>query len=308
MGFYTPKENEVFDWLNDDSRQFLERGYLLPGVTAEERIRQIADYAQTLLPKNPGFADKFYEYMGKGWFSLSSPVWSNFGLDRGLPVSCFGSYIPDSMEGILYSTAEVGMMSKYGGGTSGYFGEVRGRGAPITNNGESEGSVHFMKLFDTIIDTTRQGSTRRGSFAAYLPIDHPDILEFLEIKDAGNEIQNIYFAVTVTDEWMQSMIDGDSEKRKVWAKVLQARNEKGVPYILFYDNVNNNKSEVYKDMPIVASNLCAEIALPSNEDESFVCVLSSMNLVHYDEWKNTDAVETLTYFLDAVASEFVYRS
>lgn len=296
------------NWLTEDSREFLSRGYLLPGVTPEQRIRDIANHAESLLPGMVGFADKFYDYMSRGWYSLSSPVWSNFGLKRGLPVSCFGSWVPDSMDGILTSASEIGMMSKYGGGTSAYFGEVRGRGSPITDNGNSEGSVHFMKLFDAVVDASRQGASRRGSMAAYLPIDHPDIYEFLEIKDAGNPIQNLYFGVTVTDEWMNSMVDGDNEKRKVWAKVLQSRNEKGVPYIFFYDNVNNNKPEVYESMPIVSSNLCAEINLPSNELESFVCCLSSMNILHYDEWRDTDAVELLTYFLDAVMTEFINRS
>lgn len=300
----------AFEWLNDDSRKFLSRGYLLPGVTAEDRIRHIADYAQSLLPHNPGFADKFYEYMGKGWYSLSSPVWSNFGLQRGLPVSCFSSFVDDSMESILGTAAEVGMMSKYGGGTSAYFGAVRGRGSPITNNGESDGSVSFMRLFDTVIDTTRQGSTRRGSFAAYLPIDHPDIDEFLQIKGEGNPIQNLFFAVTVRDAWMEDMIDGDADKRKIWARVLQRRSEVGLPYIVFHDTVNAGRPEVYKNkgMTVWGSNLCSEILLPTNPDESFVCVLSSMNLLHFDEWKNTDAVETLVYFLDAVNEEFIRRS
>lgn len=295
-----------FYWLTDESRAFLSRGYLLDGVTPEERIKEIAAHAQSLLP-GIDFEEKFLSYMRKGWYSLSSPVWSNFGLERGLPISCFGSYVPDTMDGIMTTAAEVGMMSKYGGGTSAYFGHVRGRGAPITNNGFSEGSVNFMRLFNTLIDVSKQGSTRRGSMAAYLPIEHQDIEEFLEIRSDGNEIQNLFFGVTVTDDWMHSMIDGDRDKRRVWAKVLQRRTEVGLPYILFHDNANHNTIEPYKGK-ILASNLCTEIMLPANEDESFVCCLSSMNLLHYDEWKHTDAVEILTYFLDAVMSEFITKS
>jgi len=300
---------EPFEWLNNDSRKFLANGYLLEGVSAEERIRDIADYAEGILGIE-GFSDKFYEYMSYGWYSLSSPIWSNFGLGRGLPISCFGSYTPDTMDGILHTSSEVGMMSKYGGGTSAYFGDVRERGAPITDNGQSEGAVNFMKLFDTIINVSKQGSTRRGSFAAYLPIDHPDIDEFLEIKSEGNIIQELFFAVTVTDEWMQSMIEGDKEKRRVWAKVIQKRTELGLPYIMYTDNANNGAADVYQDknMQIRSSNLCSEIMLPVAEDESFVCDLSSMNLLHFDEWKDTDAVRTMAYFLDAVMTEFINKA
>src|SRR5574344_233882 len=292
------QEREQFYWLNENSRLFLSRGYLLDGQTPEQRLRQIADKAEEILDM-PGFSDKFYNYLGKGYYSLSTPVWTNFGLDKGLPISCFGSYVPDNMSGILYSVSEIGMMSKYGGGTSGYFGDVRGRGAAITNNGTSSGAVHFMKLFEQMTDTVSQGSTRRGRYAPYLPIDHPDIDEFLEIGTEGNEIQDLNHGVTISDDWLLDMIGGNKDKRRTWAKVLQRRVEMGYPYIFFTDNVNNNKPEWYKDKPITHSNLCSEIALPDNEEWSFVCNLSSMNVLHFDEWKDTDAVETMIYFLDA---------
>lgn len=301
---------EPFAWLNEQSRSFLAGGYLLPGTTPERRLRDIADRAQALLPGLDDFAERFYDYLSRGWYSLSSPIWANFGLDRGLPISCFGSYVPDSMKGILDAAAEVGMMSKYGGGTSAYFGDVRGRGSPITDNGESEGAVNFMRLFDTLIDVTKQGATRRGSFAAYLPIEHPDVEEFLEIKGDGNPIQNLFFAVTVGDGWLRAMVDGDREKRARWARVLQARSEIGLPYVLFEDNANRGRPDVYRDqdLKIRSSNLCSEIMLPVAENESFVCDLSSMNLLHYDEWKDTDAIQVLTFFLDAVVSEFVEKA
>ena len=295
-------------WLNENSRLFLSRGYLTEGVTPEARIRFVADKAQEILGIE-GFADKFYGYMDKGYYSLSSPVWSNFGIDKGLPISCFGSYLPDNMGGILYTQAEVGMMSKFGGGTSGYFGDLRHRGAPITDNGESSGAVHFMKLFETIIDVVSQGSTRRGRFAPYLPIDHPDIEEFLKIGTEGDPIQELTHGVTVSDEWMDSMIAGDTEKRTLWAKLIQRRVEIGYPYIFFTDTVNNNTVDVYKDknLRIHHSNLCSEIALPNNEEWSFVCNLSSMNILHFDEWKDTDAVETMIFFLDAVMTDFITK-
>lgn len=299
----------AFEWLNKDSRKFLSRGYLLEGQTPEERIRQIADKAEEYLGI-PGYADKFYDYMGRGFFSLSSPVWSNYGIDRGLPVSCFGSFIEDDMQSILYGHAENGMLMKGGGGTSGYFGELRGRGAPIKNSGESSGAVHFMRMYDTLASVVSQGSVRRGFFSAYLPIEHPDADEFLDIGTEGNPIQGLTHGITVTDAFLEQVKAGDKKARKLWAKVLQRRSEIGYPYILFTDNMNNNKPDVYKDknMSIYASNMCSEIALPSNADETFTCVLSSINLLHWEEIKETDAIETLTYFLDTVVTEFINKT
>lgn len=300
---------EPWYWLNENSRAFLARGYLAEGQTAEERIRVIADAAEKYLGRE-GFADKFVDYMSKGWISLASPVWSNFGIDKGLPISCFGSYVDDNMGSILYTNAEVGMMSKFGGGCSGYFGALRERGASIGNdNGYSSGSAHFMQLFETLVVVVSQGSVRRGHFSPYLPVEHPDIMEFLDIGTEGNPIQKLTHGVTVGDEWMQSMVDGDEEKRKIWARIIQRRGEMGYPYIMFSDNANNNTVDVYKDknLRIHASNMCSEIMLPSKDDWSFVCCLSSINLRHYDDWKDTDLVETMTAFLDAVMEEFIQK-
>lgn len=295
-------------WLNENSRKFLDRGYLTEGVTPEQRIQFIAERAEKILKIN-GFADKFYEYMAKGYYSLSTPIWANFGLKKGLPISCFSCHISDSMSQILYTQGEVGMMSKFGGGTGAYFGDLRSRGEKITDNGVSSGAVHFMKLFESIIGVVSQGATRRGAFSPYLPIEHPDIEEFLEIGTEGNPIQTLTHGVTVTDKWMEDMIVGDAKKRKIWAKVIQSRVEMGYPYIFFTDNVNNYTVDVYKDkkLPIRHSNLCSEIMLPTNDDWSFVCDLSSLNLLHYDEWVETDAVETMIYFLDAVMTDFIQR-
>ncbi len=299
---------ETFSWLNENSRKFLAAGYLGEGITAEKRIANIAQRAEEIL-QMPGYAEKFYHYMSEGYYSLASPVWSNFGKERGLPISCFGSHVDDDIGNILYSQSEVGMMSKLGGGTSGYFGKIRHRGAAIKDNGQASGAVHLMKLFESMVDVVSQGSVRRGRFSPYLPIDHPDIMEFLEIGTEGNPIQELTHGVTVTNNWMQEMIDGDNDKRTVWAKVLQSRGEMGYPYIFFTDNANNNAADVYKDkkLPIYASNLCTEIMLPSDHRWSFVCVLSSINVLHYDKWKDTDAVETMIYFLDAVITEFLEK-
>lgn len=300
---------QKYYWLNKDSRKFLSRGYLLEGETAEERIWQIANYAEKLLGIK-GYAEKFEDYMSRGWYSLSTPIWSNFGRERGLPISCFGSYISDTMEDILEKISEVGMMTKGGGGTSAYFGELRGRGAPISSGGESTGSVHFMELYDKLMNVVSQGNVRRGSFAAYLPIDHPDIEEFLSIRDAGHTIQEMSIGVCVSDKFMNKMIDGDKGARKIWGKVIKKRFETGYPYIFFTDNANNGAPQVYKDkgMKIYHSNLCSEIMLPNSATESFVCDLSSMNAEHYDEWEHTDAVRILIMLLDAAMTDFINKT
>ena len=297
-------------WLNKDSRKFLERGYLLDGETPEQRIKDIADRAQSLLDDMSGFSDKFCDYMARGFYSLSSPIWSNFGRKRGLPISCFGSYIDDTMSSILEKVGEVGQMTKHGGGTSAYFGALRGRGAEISSGGTSTGSVHFMELYDKLMNVVSQGNVRRGSFAAYLPIDHPDIEEFLKIRGEGHEIQEMSIGVCVSDEWMNKMINGDKEARKIWGLVIKKRFESGYPYIFFSDNANNQAPQMYKDkgLKINNSNLCNEIMLSNSEDESFVCDLSSLNLEKWDEIAETDAVETLIYFLDAVMSEFILKT
>lgn len=303
------QQEKPFYWLDENSREFLRNGYLLEGVSPKERVREIAENAEDILDED-GFADKFYEYMSRGYYSLASPVWSNFGLDRGLPISCFGSHIEDNIESILFTQAEVGQMTKLGGGTSGYFGDLRPRGSPITNNGKSNGSYSFTELFDTEINVISQGETRRGQFAGYIDIEHEDFDEWLNIKTEGDPVQDIYYGVIVGDEWFEQMIEGDEEKRKKWAEIIETRINIGVPYIIFRGNMNKGKPQVYKDKDyeINASNLCTEIALPASADESFVCCLASMNAVHFDEWKDTDAVETLTYFLDAVMQEFIDKA
>jgi ribonucleoside-diphosphate reductase alpha chain len=301
--------DKAYYWLNKDSRKFLERGYLLEGETPEQRIRDIGDRAQQLLDDMPGFSDKFVDYMSRGFYSLSSPIWSNFGRSRGLPISCFGSYIPDDMHGILSKIGEVGTMSKVGGGTSAYFGDIRGRGTPISSGGAATGVHHQLTVFDSLVNYVSQGNVRRGSFAAYLPIDHPDVEEFLKIRSEGNAIQDLSIGVCVSDEWMKSMIEGDRDKRKLWGSVIKKRFESGYPYIFFTDNANNQAPQMYKDkgLKIRASNLCTEIFLSTSEDESFVCDLSSLNLERWDEIAETDAIETLVYFLDAVMSEFIQK-
>lgn len=287
-------------WLTKESRDFLSRGYVINGQSVEDRIKYITDYAESIL-KIDGFSKKFYDYMSKGWYSLSTPVWCNFGLTRGLPISCYSSYIPDTMDGILNTAAEIGMMSKYGGGTSAYFGKVRGRGRPITDNGESSGSVHFMQLFDKLISIASQGSSRRGSCAVYQDIEHDDILEFLEIRKEGNPIQNLLSGVCVGDEWMNSMINGDINKRNIWAKVLESRSENGIPYLFFRDNANNNKPQVYKDkgLQIYNSNLCVAPETLVLTDKGYLPIQDlqdqEVEVWNGEEWSKTTVRKTSDY-------------
>jgi len=292
-------------WLNEDSRKFLSRGYI--DEEPEQRIRDIANIAEKYLGM-PGFAAKFENYMARGFYSLSTPVWINFGKRKGLPISCYGSNVDDTLDSILNAGREVGMMSKYGGGTSAYLGNIRPRGSEISTGGHADGPVHYARIYDTVVDVCKQSAARRGACAVYLPVEHKDIEEFLDIGTEGNPIQGLQYGVTVTDAWLKSMKAGSKEKRKIWAKIIQHRNEFGFPYIMFYDNSNNNTP--YKDLgyKITASNLCSEIQLPTDSFNSFVCCLGSINLLHWDEIVETDAVEVYTHFLNAVMDEFIQKA
>ena len=298
-------ERKKYYWLNEDSRTFLSRGYI--NETPEQRIHDIAIIAEKYLNVH-GFAKKFEDYMARGFYSLSTPVWINFGKQKGLPISCYGSNVDDNLDSILNAGREIGMMSKYGGGTSIFLGNIRPRGSAITTGGTADGPVHYARIYDTVVDVCKQSEARRGACAAWLPVEHADILEFLEIGGEGNPIQNLQFGVTVTDKWIEEMKAGDSDKRKIWAKIIQKRNEFGFPYIMFKDNTNNNSP--YKELgyDITASNLCSEIQLPTDSFNSFVCCLGSINLLHWDELVKTDAIETYTLFLNAVIEEFITKS
>ena len=292
-------------WLNEESRLFLSRGYITE--SPEQRIKDIANTAEKYL-KIDGFAKKFEDYIARGFYSLSTPVWINFGKNKGLPISCYGSNVDDDLDSILNASREIGMMSKYGGGTSAYLGNIRPRGSVISTGGKADGPVHYARMYDTTVDVCKQAEARRGACAVYLPIEHDDISEFLDIGTEGNPIQNLQYGITVTDEWMKSMIKGSKKKREIWAKVIQRRSEFGFPYLMFKDNSNNNTPYKELGLDITASNLCSEIQLPTDSYNSFVCCLGSINLLHWDEIKQTDAVETYTHFLNAVMDEFITKS
>jgi ribonucleoside-diphosphate reductase alpha chain len=301
----TNMEYKKYYWLNEDSRTFLSRGYITE--TPEQRIKDIAIKAEKYL-NIKGFAEKFEDYMARGFYSLSTPVWINFGKQKGLPISCYGSNVDDNLDSILNAGREIGMMSKYGGGTSAYLGNIRPRGSVISTGGHADGPIHYARMYDTVVDVCKQSEARRGACAVYLPVEHADIEEFLDIGTEGNPIQNLQYGITVTDEWMEEMKGGDRKKRKIWAKVIQRRSEFGYPYIMFKDTSNNNSPYKEIGLDITASNLCSEIQLPTDSYNSFVCCLGSINVLHWDEIKETDAIQTYVYFLNAVMDEFIIKA
>lgn len=302
-------------WMTDEGFQTLSRGYLLEGETPRDMYERVAFSAADRVGK-PELRSKFFEIIWNNWLCLASPVCSNMGTTRGLPISCYSSTIPDSLDGIFTSIHETAMLSKFGGGLGHYWGNVRGRGVPITGNGFSEGIVPWLKTEDAVISSVSQGGVRRGSSASYLPVTHPDIEEFIDIRrPTGDDSRRcrstgFHHAVMFDDNFMTGVRDGDYEARQIWSKYLKTRWEMGEPYAQFSDNVNRQAPQMYKDLglKINASNLCNEIQLFSDDDHTFVCCISSLNLARYDEWKNTDTVGLSLWFLDAVMSEFIEKA
>jgi ribonucleoside-diphosphate reductase alpha chain len=302
--------SKKFEWVTENTRKFMKKGYLT-GQSVEERCEEISHTFYKNVVKMgmdtqvaEGLANEHREYFSDGLYSKSTPVWVSYGNDRGLPIACYGSLIDDNMEGILYAASEIGMLTKLGGGTSAYLGNIRPRGTPITGQGEADGPAHFARLLNAMMQVSRQGS-RRGYLAAYLDATHPDIEEFMKIGSDGSDIQNITTGVCFSDQFMKDAFNGKKDADKVLASFHKARGSMGYPYALFTDNANRGRPQVYKDynLEIKASNLCNEIMLPSTSDESFVCVLSSINLTKWDHPKFARAIRVLTYFLDTVIFE-----
>ena len=303
------------EWMNEISLATISKGYLLPDETPKKAYRRVADAVAKRLDR-PDLANKFYKYMWKGWLNLASPVLSNTGTDRGLPISCFGIDTPDSIRGIGLTNAELMRLTSLGGGVGIGLGRVRGRGAKIGNGetGQSEGIVPWAKIYDSTIIATNQGAVRRGAASVNLDINHPDIKEFLQIRrpkgDPNRQCLNLHQCVSVDDKFMQRLEHRDPEAMELWVEILKSRVETGEPYIMFKDNVNNANPPAYvkNNLDVTMTNICSEIALHTDEEHSFVCCLSSLNLTKYDEWKDTDLVETAIYFLDGVLEEFLVKT
>lgn len=287
----------------------MSRGYLNPGQTIEEKINQMADYSAEILNK-PEFSEKFANYLKKGWYIISTPTWTNFNSEaKSSPISCFGTYVSDSVDSIMDAVKEIGIQNKIGGGTSGYFGNLRPRGSSISGGGESNGVVSMLEMFQTTSGVISQAN-RRGHFSATIPIDHGDFDEFIKIRQEGHPIQHLSFSVSISDAFMHRLYQEDPVAVERFKKLVQARYKTGFPYIFFEDAVNSGTVDVYKDTnsKIHHSNMCHEIALPNSETESFVCNIMGMNLEYFDEWVDTDAIEVAIYFMDSMLTDFINKS
>ena len=307
------KGKDYPDHFDEVALSTISKGYLMPGETPRKAYKRVA-HAVAMRLNRPDLENKFFKYVWNGWIGLASPVLSNTGTDRGLPISCFGIDTPDSVRGIGLTNAELMRLTSYGGGVGISLSRIRGRGASITGNGTSEGVVPWAKIYDSTIIATNQGSVRRGAASVNLDITHPDIEEFLQIRrpkgDPNRQCLNLHQCVVVGDDFMKRLQDRDSEAMKIWLEVLKSRVETGEPYIMFKDNVNKDNPLAYRmnNLDVSMTNICSEITLHTDEEHSFICCLSSLNLAKYDEWKNTDVVEIATYFLDGVMEEFIVKT
>ncbi len=301
------------EWMDEISLATISKGYLLPGENVRTAYKRAANASAARL-KRPDLANKFFKYIWNGWIGLASPVISNMGTDRGLPISCYGIDTPDSIRGIGLTNAELMRLTSKGGGVGISVSRIRKRGTEIAGNGKSEGVVPWCKIYDSSIIATNQGNVRRGAASVNLDIEHEDIDEFLEIRrpkgDVNRQCLNLHQCVVVGDNFMRKLEARDPESMNRWAKVLKSRMETGEPYIMYKDNVNKNNPIAYRmnNLEVTMTNICSEITLFTDEEHSFICCLSSLNLAKWDEFKDTDCIKTAIWFLDGVMQEFIDKS
>lgn len=315
----------VPEWMSEEAQHTLSEGYLLPGETPRDMWRRVAKAVHQRMVKmgwkgDFNLEEELFEVMYKGWLGLASPVASNMGTNRGKPISCYSVEVGDSILSIYSHKKEVSRMSQEGGGVGVYLSNLRHRGSPISRGGASTGVLPWAIEYDVTARTVNQGGVRRGSFAFYLRVDHPDLKELLLAKDHSQGDPRSFIdsniAVVIPDDWMESMLAGDEDKFNLFSEIISTRLKSGSPYLLFIDNVNNQRPQCYKDRGLLVktSNLCSEITLFTDEDHSFVCVLSSLNLSRYDEWKNwvspsgRSLPELAVWLLDAVVEEFIVKA
>ena len=288
-------------------------GYLMSHETPKDAYMRVASTVAKRLYK-PELAEKFFEYIWNGWLNLASPVLSNTGTDRGLPISCFGIDVGDSIQEIGAKNLEMMLLAKHGGGVGIGINMIRPAGAKITGNGTSDGVVPFCKIYDSTILATNQGSVRRGTASVNINIDHGDFEEWLEIREPKGDVNrqslNLHQCAVVGDKFMRKLEEGDLTARRKWGKLLQKRKATGEPYILFKGNTNKSNPEAYKKngLKVHMTNICSEIALHTDENHSFVCCLSSLNLTKYNEWKDTNLIYDAIWFLDGVLEEFIQKA
>jgi len=291
----------------------ISKTYLQAGEKPKDAYWRVATAVAKRLEK-PQLATKFFDYMWKGWLCLATPVLANTGTDRGLPISCFGIDVGDSIYEIGSKNLELMLLAKHGGGVGIGINMIRPAGTKITGNGTSDGVVPFCKIYDSTILATNQGSVRRGAASVNIKIEHKDFEDFLEIREPKGDVNrqslNLHQCVVISDRFMKKLEEGELDARRKWGKLLQKRKATGEPYIMYKGNVNKANPEMYKKngLKVHMTNICSEIVLHTDEQHSFVCCLSSLNLAKYDEWKDTDLVYTSTIFLDGVLEEFIQRA
>lgn len=309
-------KGEVPEWYTTGGYQMFMEKYVLPGQTLKERYWQVAAFAGEIAEDLYGpvehevvtWADRFFDIMWAGWLSPSTPVLANLGTDRGMPVSCSGAYVDDSIHGFYSTRHETAMLTKHGFGTSAYMGAIRPRGSEISTGGKASGSMPVFQGFVQDMRDVSQGNVRRGSWAGYLEVDHGD---FHEVADhLFNNPDDFNIGWIIPDSFIKKLSSGDKDAIGRYQKILKIRKVTGKGYMLFIDKVNAQNPDTYKDrdLKVKASNLCSEITLFSDNEHTFTCVLSSMNLRFYDEWKDTNAVELATIFLDCVAEAFIRQA
>lgn len=295
------------EWVTTGGYQMLKEKYLYNGATLRQTFERIADTAALHLPKHlqATYAHKFFLLMWRGWLALSTPVLSNMGTPKGMPVSCSGQYIGDSINDFYKSYHELAMLTKHGFGTSSNLTDIRPRGAKISSGGKASGVLDVITSCVEDMRKVAQGTSRRGAWAGYLDIQHDDFWEVVEYLERFPDDLNIGWIIH--KEFEQLLNDGASEAHARWQRMMKVRAVTGKGYHIYIDDVNQHRPDCYVDQGIMisASNLCTEIFLPSDNEHTFTCVLSSMNLAKFDEWKDTDAVHTSIIFLDCVASEFI---
>ena len=302
------------EWGDTDVyKKTIAGGYLLQGETPKDAYTRVSTAVARRLYK-PELAKVFFDYIWKGWLNLASPVLSNTGTDRGLPISCFGIDVADSIQDIGQKNLEMMLLAKHGGGVGVGINQIRPAGARITGNGTSDGVVPFCKIYDSTILATNQGAVRRGAASVNINIDHDDFEEWLEIREPKGDVNrqslNLHQCAVVGDKFMRKLESGDADARRKWGKLLQKRKATGEPYIMYKGNVNKQNPETYKEngLKVHMTNICSEITLHTDENHSFVCCLSSVNLAKYDEWQGTNLVYDAIWFLDGVMEEFIQRA
>ncbi|QDP66064.1 MAG: putative ribonucleoside-diphosphate reductase subunit alpha [Prokaryotic dsDNA virus sp.] len=300
---------EVPDWMTTGGYQMFKSKYMYKGINVNDTFWRIAKCAAKHMGScKQSWADDFYAILSRGWFGASTPVLANMGTNRGMPVSCSGQVVGDSIDEFYKSAHELAVLTKDGFGTSSYLGDIRSRGNSISVGGTASGVLDVITSYVEVMRKVKQGQARRGAWAGYLPIDHGDYYEVVNYLEHHQDDLNLGWVVT--DEFIERLKAGDTDATRRLQRAMKVKAVTGKGYFFFVDKVNRASPQMYKDLDlsVKASNLCIEIALHSDPEHSFTCVLGSMNYAKYNEWKDTNAIQIATVFLDCVVSEFLEQA